>query len=161
MFGTREHAESIRDEVAAVDATIGLRLAKGKTHTVHIDDGFDFLGFRIQRHSQWGSSRRRIYFYPSAKSVKTVRARTTAQTGRQAMNMDPALVFIRLGQTVGGWTTFFRHGASKIAFSDLEHDLWHRVWTMAMPSSPATALEMDRPHVRAPSQPVGIHGERT
>lgn len=27
-----------------------------------------------------------------------------------------------------GWTTYFRHGASKAAFSELEHYLWHRVW---------------------------------
>ena len=128
VFGTREHAENIRDEVATVAATIGLRLADDKTRTVHIDDGFDFLGFRIQRHTQWGTTRRRVYSYPSVKSAHAVRTKVKEMTGRQTLSMEPRRVFIRLGQILRGWTTYFRHGASKIAFSDLEHYLWHRVW---------------------------------
>ncbi|WP_017578719.1 group II intron reverse transcriptase/maturase [Nocardiopsis valliformis] len=128
VFGTREHAQALRVEVADVAAKIGLRLAEDKTHTVHIDDGFDFLGFRIQRHTQWGTDRRRIYSYPSDKAVKSVRSKVKALTGRQTMNMEPRKIFIRLGLLLRGWTTYFRHGASKIAFSDLEHYVWHRVW---------------------------------
>ncbi len=67
VFGTREHAEALREEVAGTAATIGLRLAEDKTRTVHIDDGFDFLGWHIQRHTQWGSSRRLVYTYPTTK----------------------------------------------------------------------------------------------
>lgn len=128
VFGTREHAEALRDEVAAVAATIGLRLADDKTRTVHIDDGFDFLGWHIQRHTQRGSNRRRVYTYPSDKTVKAVRSKIKALTGRQTMNTDPAKVFTALSQTLRGWTTYFRHGASKVTFSELEHYLWHRVW---------------------------------
>ena len=47
--GTGEHARALREEVAAVVAPLGLRLSEAKTRTVHIDKGFDFLGFRIQR----------------------------------------------------------------------------------------------------------------
>ncbi|WP_199800714.1 group II intron maturase-specific domain-containing protein [Streptomyces marianii] len=128
VLGTREHAEALRDEVADVAATIGLRLAEGKTRTVHIDGGFDFLGWHIQRHVQWGSNRRMVYTYPSDKAVKSVRSRVKELTGRQTMNIDPGTVFTLLGQTLRGWTAYFRHGASKITFSELEHHLWHRVW---------------------------------
>ncbi|WP_262391306.1 group II intron reverse transcriptase/maturase [Nocardiopsis sp. CNR-923] len=128
VFGAREHAEALRVEVADVAAKVGLRLAQDKTRTVHIDDGFDFLGFRVQRHIQWGADRRRVYSYPSAKAAKAVRAKVKEMTGRQTMNMDPAVVFIRLGQILRGWTNYYRHGASKIAFSELDHYLWHRVW---------------------------------
>lgn len=128
VFGTREQAGALRDEVADVAAAIGLRLAEDKTRTVHIDDGFDFLGFHIQRHTQWGTDRRRVYTYPCDKAVKTVRSKVKALTGRQTLNMDPDKVFVLLGQTLRGWTNYFRHGASKITFSELEHYLWHRVW---------------------------------
>lgn len=129
VHGTAEHAHALRGEVAEVAARIGLRLAEEKTHTVHIDDGFDFLGFRIQRHTQWGTTRRRVYTYPSRKAVTTVRGKVKALTGRATLNLDPAVVFALLGQTLRGWTTYYRHGASKTTFSDLEHYLWHRVWT--------------------------------
>ncbi len=126
--GTAEHAHALRDEVSQVAARIGLRLAEDKTHTVHIDDGFDFLGFHIQRHTQWGSDRRRVYTYPSRKAVTTVRGKVKALTGRQTLNLDPATVFALLGQALRGWTTYYRHAASATTFSELEHYQWHRVW---------------------------------
>ena len=57
VSGTREHAEAMREQVAAVIAPTGLRLSPEKTTVVHIDEGFDFLGFRIQRHLKCGRSR--------------------------------------------------------------------------------------------------------
>ena len=49
VFGTREHAVAQWAEVGDVLGKMGLRLALDKTRLVHIDEGFDFLGFRIQR----------------------------------------------------------------------------------------------------------------
>ncbi len=45
--GTRAHAEVLREETAAVLRPMGLRLSEAKTRIVHVDEGFDFLGFRI------------------------------------------------------------------------------------------------------------------
>src|SRR5699024_9156701 len=42
VSGSREHAEAMRQEVAAVLAPVGLRLSLEKTAVVHIDEGFDF-----------------------------------------------------------------------------------------------------------------------
>ena len=52
--GTRDDAEALWDEVAAVLAPIGLRLSEEKTRVCHIDEGFDFLGWRIQRRARRG-----------------------------------------------------------------------------------------------------------
>ena len=65
LTGTREHVEALREEVAAVIASMGLRLSEEKTLVTHIDEGFDFLGFHIQRRRQEGSMRRTVYTYPS------------------------------------------------------------------------------------------------
>ncbi|MFV0316823.1 MAG: group II intron reverse transcriptase/maturase [Microthrixaceae bacterium] len=67
VAGTEAHAEGLRDEVATVLAPMGLRLSEHKTSTVHIDEGFEFLGFRIQRQRQQGSNRRYVYTWPSRK----------------------------------------------------------------------------------------------
>ena len=61
VAGTEAHAEALRGEVAAVLAPMGLRLSEQKTMTAHIDEGFEFLGFRIQRQQQEGSNRRYVY----------------------------------------------------------------------------------------------------
>jgi len=49
VSGDRQHAAKLRQEVAAVLAPLGLRLAPEKTRVVHIDEGFDFLGYHIRR----------------------------------------------------------------------------------------------------------------
>ena len=54
VAGTRDDAEALWDEVAAVLAPMGLRLSEEKTRVCHIDEGFDFLGWRIQRRTWRG-----------------------------------------------------------------------------------------------------------
>jgi RNA-directed DNA polymerase len=61
VAGTREHAIDVRDQAAAVRAPMGLRLSEEKTRITHIDEGVDFLGWRIQRHRKRGTNRRYIY----------------------------------------------------------------------------------------------------
>jgi RNA-directed DNA polymerase len=49
VSGSRADAEAMREEIAVVLSTMGLRLSKEKTLITHIEDGLDFLGWRIQR----------------------------------------------------------------------------------------------------------------
>ena len=62
--GSRTHAEALREQAAEVLAPMGLRLSHAKTLITHIDEGLDFLGWRIQRHRRKGDTRRFIYTYP-------------------------------------------------------------------------------------------------
>jgi RNA-directed DNA polymerase len=48
--GERADVEQMRDKAATALATMGLRLSPEKTTITHIDEGLDFLGWRIQRH---------------------------------------------------------------------------------------------------------------
>src|SRR6266487_3196404 len=45
--GTKADAEGLREEIAGVLAGMGLRLSPEKTLITHIDEGLDFLGWRI------------------------------------------------------------------------------------------------------------------
>ena len=49
VHGQQSDAEALWGEVAAVLRPMGLRLSEAKTRLTHIDTGFDFLGWRIQR----------------------------------------------------------------------------------------------------------------
>ncbi|GAA4996065.1 hypothetical protein GCM10023317_25520 [Actinopolymorpha pittospori] len=75
VSGDREHAEHVRDVVAAVLAPMGLRLSEAKTMITHIDEGLDFLGWHIQRHRKRGTNRHHIYTYPAKKALKAVMAK--------------------------------------------------------------------------------------
>jgi RNA-directed DNA polymerase len=126
VSGDREHAESVRSEVAAVLAPMGLRLSDEKTRIAHIDEGFDFLGWRIQRHQKRGGTKRYVYTYPSKKALASVVAKVRTIT-RQGTNLPLSALLYRLNPLLRGWTSYFRPGVSSKAFSYLSHFTWHRV----------------------------------
>jgi RNA-directed DNA polymerase len=128
VFGSRAHADALYGEIDAVLAPLGLHLAPEKTRVTSIDEGFDFLGFRIRRHRQKGSDRRLIYTYPSPSSLTTIRRKVSDATSRQTHYLPADKLFRRLGQITRGWMLYFRHGSSSRAFGLLRHHLWWRVW---------------------------------
>ena len=130
--GTRDHAEGLRTEVAAVLRPMGLRLSEAKTKVAHIDEGFDFLGFRIQRQIKRGTNKRYVYIYPSKKALSSIKAKVRALT-RGSTNQPLAVLLHRLTPVLRGWTNYFRHGVSKATFGYLDHFTWVRVLRWAPP----------------------------
>ena len=126
VAGSRAHAEALRDEVAAVLAPMGLRLSDEKTRVAHIDEGFDFLGFRIVRQQKRGTGRHHVYTYPTKAALATVKAKVRALT-RGATDLSLGVLLHRLNPVLRGWTAYFRHGVSKATFGYLRAFVWRRV----------------------------------
>jgi RNA-directed DNA polymerase len=125
--GTRAHAEALREEAATVLATMGLRLSEEKTKVVHIDEGFVFLGFRIQRQLKQGTANKRyVYTWPSQKALASVKA-TIRTTTAQGTNKPLSELLDQINPVLRGWTSYFRHGCSKATFSYLHQFTWRRV----------------------------------
>ena len=110
----------------AVLAPMGLRLSEEKTRIAHIDEGFDFLGFRIQRHPKRGTNKRYVYTYPSKKALASIKAKVEAIT-RQGTNQPLAGLLRRLNPVLRGWTTYFRTGCPATTFGYLRAYTWRRV----------------------------------
>ena len=72
ISGTKADAETLREEIAGVLSTMGLRLSLEKTLITHIDEGLVFLGWRIQRHRKRGTNRSYVYTYPARKALLAV-----------------------------------------------------------------------------------------
>jgi RNA-directed DNA polymerase len=126
VHGTKEHTEALRAEVAVVLSKVGLRLSPEKTMTVHIDEGFDFLGFRIQRQTKRGSTKAYLYTWPSKKSLSSIKAKVKAIT-RQGTNNSLSSLLRQINGVLRGWTNYFRHGVSKDSFAYLHQYTWLRV----------------------------------
>jgi RNA-directed DNA polymerase len=126
VSGTKAHAEGLKDKVAAVLLPMGLRLSEEKTTIVHIDEGFDFLGFRIQRKHQRGSDKRLVYTWPAKKALASIMAKVKAIT-RQGTSNPLSDLLRQLNSALRGWTTYFQHGVSKATFKYLSYYTWHRV----------------------------------
>jgi RNA-directed DNA polymerase len=125
--GTRQHAEALWDETSKVLAPIGLRLSEEKTRVCHIDEGFDFLGFRIQRRSWRGrTGKRAVYTYPSKKALASVMGKVRTITRRRKHRTLADLLRL-LNRVLRGWCNYFRHGVSARTFHYLDHFTWWRV----------------------------------
>jgi RNA-directed DNA polymerase len=126
VSGTQAHTEALRSEVATVLVPMGLRLSESKTKISHIDEGFDFLGFRIQRRLKRGTTKRVVYTYPSKKALASIVGRVRALT-RRSSHPTLAVLLRQLNPVLRGWCTYFRHGVSKATFGYLDQYTWHRV----------------------------------
>ena len=126
VSGTKADAEALREEVAGVLSTMGLRLSEEKTLITHIDEGLDFLGWHIQRRRKRGTSRRYVYTYPSHKAVKAVTGKVKTRC-RQNLNLPLATLLRQLNPVLQGWTAYFRPGVSSIAFGYLRAFTWRQV----------------------------------
>jgi RNA-directed DNA polymerase len=127
VHGTRQQAEALREEAAAVLAPLGLRLAEEKTRTVHIDEGFDFLGFTIRRMRKRGTQKQYVYTVPSKKAIQAVRDKVAAKTYRATQNQDFAALLQSVNKALAGWANYFRHGVSKAVFSAVDSHVWGRI----------------------------------
>jgi RNA-directed DNA polymerase len=125
VSGRRSHATALVAETARVIAPLGLALSPDKTRVAHIDEGIEFLGFRIQR-KRGRHGRRYVYTYPSRPSLAAVmrKVRQITRTGHD-QTLDQLLY--RLNPVLRGWCAYFRHGVSKRTFNYLRAFSWRRV----------------------------------
>jgi RNA-directed DNA polymerase len=126
VSGTKADAEALREEIAGVLSTMGLRLSEEKTLITHIDEGLDFLGWHIQRRRKRGTNRRYVYTYPSRKAVKAVTSKVKTRC-RQNTNLPLETLLRQLNPVLRGWTAYFRPGVSSIAFGYLRAFTWRQV----------------------------------
>ena len=127
VSGDRRHAEELRQEVAAVLAPLGLRLAPEKTRVVHIDEGFDFLGHHIRRMRKRGTSKYYVYTKPSRKAIQAIKDKVKAKTYRSTRHMGLDELITSLNRSLAGWANYFRYGVSKATFSAVDNFTWGRL----------------------------------
>jgi RNA-directed DNA polymerase len=125
--GERRHAEALQAEVTAALAPLGLRLAPEKTHTVHLNEGFDFLGFTIRRMRKRGTQKHYVYTTPSKKAIQKVKDKVKAKTYRSTRHQDLDKLITSLNRSLRGWANYFRYGVSKAVFSAVDNHAWFRL----------------------------------
>ena len=125
--GSHGDAEALWDEVSLVLAPMGLRLSEEKTRVCHIDEGFDFLGWHIQRRRWRGrTGKMAVYTYPSKKALASVTAKVRSLT-RRAKHRTLADLLRSVNPVLRGWCNYFRHGVSSRTFSYVDHFSFWRI----------------------------------
>ncbi len=127
VHGTRSDAEAIRDQIGVMLAQrLKMTLSESKTHITHIDSGFVFLGFRIQR---WrtDNGRQVVRTIASREALARVMHKIKEATGSRTTSLRLSLVLRKINPILRGWAAYFRYGASKKTFSYLG---WYAWWRM-------------------------------
>jgi RNA-directed DNA polymerase len=125
--GTRDDAEALWGEVDTALAPMGLRLSDEKTRVSHMDEGFDFLGWRIQRRRKRGhGGKRMVYTYPSKKALASVTRKVRSLTCRHKHRTLAGLLHA-VNPLLRGWCNYFRHGVSSRTFGYVDHFTWWRI----------------------------------
>jgi len=128
VHGTKADAEHLREQIAGVLSTMGLRLSLDKTLITHIDEGLTFLGWHIQRKRKRGTNRYYVYTYPSRKAVKAVMAKVKTYCRKTGTSLPLDTLLIGLNPMLRGWCEHFRPGVSSATFQYLSAYAWKRVF---------------------------------
>lgn len=117
----REHLEAIIPTISDWLAQRGLKLHPDKTKIVHVDDGFDFLGFTIRR-------------FKGHCIIKPQKRKTLdfLQNIRHWLKKHPGMsqeeLIRQLNSKIRGWGNFYRHVVSKQVFGYVDHQIWQAIW---------------------------------
>jgi transposase len=102
-------------------------LSEEKTRVCHVDEGFDFLGWRVQRHSRRDRTGTAAYTYPLKKSLASVMAKVRSLT-RRVTHRTFADLLRSVNAVLRGWCNYFRHGVSSRTFSYVDHFTFWRIF---------------------------------
>ena len=101
-----------------------LELSDEKTTITHVNDGFDFLGFHIQRVRPEG--RWVVHLRPTATGTARVKAKIKALTTRAWAWMEEYTRLTTLNALVRGWAEYYRHTSLQDDIKAITDYTWHR-----------------------------------
>jgi len=129
MCHTREQAEQAWSRLGEWLAPRGLSFNTDKTRIVHVDDGFDFLGFNVRRYGG------KLLIKPSPAAVRRFRQRLAGEV-RALRGANAEAVIRRINPIIRGWAAYYRSVVSKEVFATLDHHLWRDLYRWGLHSHP-------------------------
>jgi RNA-directed DNA polymerase len=111
----------------------GLELSEEKTRIVHIDEGFDFLGFNFRKYHG------KLLIKPAKASIAAVKDKIRAIFEASGSLPQDALIR-QLNPIIRGWGGYYRHVVSKKVFSDIDHAIGRMTWNWAKRRHPQKGL---------------------
>jgi RNA-directed DNA polymerase len=126
--GTRFQAEALREELHAfLKSTLRLELSKEKTKITHLNDGFKFLGFWIQRDMGHDGMKTKVTI-PKEAMVK-IKGKIDLTLAPASHQDSVETKILGLNRLIGGWCRYYQYTSRAGAqFRLVEH---HMFWGMA------------------------------
>jgi RNA-directed DNA polymerase len=111
----------------------GLALSEEKTKIVHIEEGFDFLGWNVRKYDG------KLLIKPAKKNVQAF-LRNVRAIIRDARTAKQEYVIGRLNPVIRGWANYHRNQVAAETFQKVDHLIWKQLWQWACRRHPHKPL---------------------
>jgi 5-methylcytosine-specific restriction endonuclease McrA len=125
--GTKDQALAMRQEVHDfLRDTLRLTLAMEKTKVVHLNGGFDFLGFHLRR--SMGSKGMVTKILISEKAIERHRTAIRTVTSPKTHQESVVAKILALNRIIAGWCRYFQYTSkTSIQFTPLRREAFWRL----------------------------------
>ncbi|MBC3927531.1 group II intron reverse transcriptase/maturase [Undibacterium sp. CY21W] len=105
-------------------AVRGLQLSETKTHIVHIDEGFDFLGWNFRKYQE------KLLIKPSKKNVQTF-YRKAKEIISQHKTVKQGELIQMLNRILRGWAQYHSPVVAKATYNRMDSLIFKAIWRWA------------------------------
>jgi group II intron reverse transcriptase/maturase len=133
--GSRNRAEDIKAEIKTFLAgELQLRLSEEKTLITHIDDGFDFLGYRLQGDKRWRDGQWCFFSRVASKAIR--RFRDAVKEITRYTFTDEVATFTALAGLIRGWGNYYAYAAESRLMDSLDAFIYQQLWSYCLRKNP-------------------------
>ena len=135
---TRAEAQAVLEFATKVLSKLGVVLNKEKTTIVHVQRGFEFLGYKIKRGSRplrlplrkikSGIQHGALYAYPREKSIAHFREQIKKQTRRKSP-LSTQEIIDEINPIIRGWGNYYCKAHVRGLFNRLDRWIRRRIWS--------------------------------
>ena len=121
---TKEVLEEVRKMIEGFLKDRGLTLSEEKTKIVHIEDGFDFLGWNVRKYGE------KLLIKPAKKNVQAF-LRTVRGIIKENKTAKQENLIGLLNPVIRGWANYHQNQVAKETFSKVDDVIWKQLWQWA------------------------------
>ena len=127
--GSKAEAMRLKNEFKTfLEEELKLELSQEKTQITHVNEGFDFLGFHVQRYVS-AHDRPKVLVTPAQENQKKLKLKIKEMTKRKQFQDSPLLKISALNAVLRGWINYYRHSNVKGIAKDLDFWVNQRLFT--------------------------------
>lgn len=103
----------------------GVELSKTKTNIVHINEGFNFLGWNFRKYDG------KLLIKPSKRAIERFleEVRNTIKANAQIKQKD---LILQLNRRIRGWRNYHKHVVARDVFESCDNEIFQALWKWAL-----------------------------
>jgi RNA-directed DNA polymerase len=121
---TKEVLEEVKKRIEEFLKDRGLTLSAEKTKIVHIEEGFDFLGWNVRKYDG------KLLIKPAKKNVQAFLRKIRGIVKENKTAKQENLIGL-LNPVIRGWANYHQNQVAKETFSKVDSVIWKQLWQWA------------------------------